>query len=711
MDVKEILLTYISGNNRAGLAYDILTAKRIENEKCLELYGFKVYSQNDEDGIIEEIFNRIGTTDKTFVEFGVENGLECNSHYLLHKGWRGLWLEGNEKAIAEIYSRFYPAIKTGQLKCRNAFITKDNINELIAEGGIVGEIDLLSVDIDGNDYYVWQAINVVKPRVVIVEYNAKFPPNHAWKQAYNAKHQWDGSDWMGASLKALELLGRELGYQLVGTDLSGVNAFFVRQDLATDHFIEPATSEALYNPARYYSTLRYISGHQPKFYLGNQEPNIGALNYNPQEINYTGTGFPPEIKAKARAKIKSSKLAATDMIYQPVLTHSKFFLPLAHDDLIQQYILLSDNYFESGMLQEIFYNFKGGLLSKLVGQNDSIVVDLGANIGNHTLFFANELHAGKVISFEPVPDTFKILQKNIQLNNLEDKVELHNEGLSDKPGHAVIASFNEGNIGGTSLKQGEGTLVLTTLDSLNLKKITMIKIDVEGMEPQALEGARDTITRLRPFIMTEAFSNKAPLVEDFFRPLNYCHFKTSENDYLFYPAEYDNWHDAELENYDIVLRAESLDADRLERNRSFIEKYLGHEKIIVLNDERNPLPIMSYALECEKEYYLAWSAGTVPLRAMYFINRRQELSSYAGLDCMLIKTSVMREFIDALGGLKNVEASNVTEIEAYRNFVAEKYPKLYVEKELKIISEETFGRTLTADELRLLPFDVIINKR
>lgn len=254
----------------------------MENSKCLELSGFKVYSQNDEDGIIEEIFNRVGTTNKKFVEFGVQNGLESNCHYLLHKGWSGLWLEGNKDYVNEINIRFLPVIQSGKLKCINAFITRDNINFLLAEGGMVGEIDLLSVDIDGNDYYVWEAINVIRPRVVVIEYNAKFPPNYDWKMAYCEKHTWDGSDWFGASLKAFELLGRKLGYQLVGTNLRGVNAFFVREEIAGDFFITPATAENLYNPARYF-TQQYVSGHPAKFCLINQLPNIGVLNYNPAE--------------------------------------------------------------------------------------------------------------------------------------------------------------------------------------------------------------------------------------------------------------------------------------------------------------------------------------------------------------------------------------------------------------------------------------------
>ena len=250
----------------AGLAYDLLTEKRLANEKCLERYGYKVYSQNDEDGIIEEIFNRIGTTNKTFVEFGVQNGLECNSHYLLHRGWNGLWIEGSDECVKDIAARFQPVLRGGKLKVCRAFITRDNIDAIIATSGIKGQIDLLSIDIDGNDYHVWQAIKSVQPRVVIIEYNAKFPPTYAWIMPYNERHAWDGSDMQGASLKAYEILGQEIGYRLVGTNLSGVNAFFVKEELAGDKFIEPATAEALYNPCRF-KTWQYISGHVPRWCL------------------------------------------------------------------------------------------------------------------------------------------------------------------------------------------------------------------------------------------------------------------------------------------------------------------------------------------------------------------------------------------------------------------------------------------------------------
>lgn len=181
--------------------------------------------------------------------------------------------------MREIQDRFRPVIKTGQLKIRNAFITRDNINELFTEENFTGDIDLLSIDIDGNDYYVWQAVKAVRPRVVVIEYNAKFPPDMEWKQAYNPGHVWDGSDWQGASLKAYELLGRELGYQLVGTNFNGVNAFFVRQDLAWDMFITPATAENLYTPLRL-GAIRFVAGgHKAHYCLVGQQEGLGIRNY------------------------------------------------------------------------------------------------------------------------------------------------------------------------------------------------------------------------------------------------------------------------------------------------------------------------------------------------------------------------------------------------------------------------------------------------
>lgn len=233
-----------------GVCWDLLTEERFKNPLALERYGYKVYSQNDEDGIIQEIFRRIGVENKIFVEFGVQDGLESNGHYLLHCGWSGLWIESDPNAVTQIKETFAKPLQKKRLFVEREFITRENINDIISRVSFPKEIDLLSIDIDGNDYYVWEKINVIRPRVVIIEYNGKFPPDYSWKMEYEENYAWDGSDKYGASLKALQKLGERLGYQLVGTNLRGVNAFFVQKALAGDRFYTPATAEKLYNPLR-----------------------------------------------------------------------------------------------------------------------------------------------------------------------------------------------------------------------------------------------------------------------------------------------------------------------------------------------------------------------------------------------------------------------------------------------------------------------------
>ncbi len=133
-----------------------------------------------------------------------------------------------------------------------------------------GSIDLLSLDIDSNDYHVWKAITAIEPRVVCIEYNAKFRPPVEWIMPRDDGYVWNGTDRMGASLSAMTKLGAEKGYALVGCDIIGANAFFVREDLAKGHFAEPFTAENHYQPPRYYLTYGFFSGH-PAEHPGERE--------------------------------------------------------------------------------------------------------------------------------------------------------------------------------------------------------------------------------------------------------------------------------------------------------------------------------------------------------------------------------------------------------------------------------------------------------
>ncbi len=243
---------------------ETLAQPRYADPKRLLRYGFKVYSQHDEDGIIQEIFRRIGTSARTFVEFGVETGVECNTVKLLIEGWRGLWIEANAQACNAIKANFDAFLKEKRLTLTQSLVTAENINGLIENAGFKGEIDILSIYIDFNDYLVWKAIEAVSPRVVVIEYNAGLRPPMSLTVPYQPNRAGDGTNFFGASLEALVRLGREKDYRIVGCNISGSNAFFVREDLCADHFIEPATAEEHYEPPRHFFSFLLAGPQAPK---------------------------------------------------------------------------------------------------------------------------------------------------------------------------------------------------------------------------------------------------------------------------------------------------------------------------------------------------------------------------------------------------------------------------------------------------------------
>lgn len=264
--VRDLLNVVISQkHNEKGiqvaqfLAEHLYNNPKYTNSKRVNKAEYQVFSQNGEDGIIQEIFNRIGYTNKYFVEFGVENGLECNSMNLLYKQWKGLWIEGSPECVKEINGRFKDLISNGQLQIKNQFITAENIESIFSSANIPAEPDMLSIDIDYNDYYVWKAITNYKPRVIVIEYNSIFRPDTHFIVPYNAERTWDKTSYFGASLLALEQLGNDKGYNLVGCSFTGSNAFFVRKDLTADLFEAPYTAENHYEQNRDY--LYYKAGH------------------------------------------------------------------------------------------------------------------------------------------------------------------------------------------------------------------------------------------------------------------------------------------------------------------------------------------------------------------------------------------------------------------------------------------------------------------
>lgn len=201
------------------------------------LHEFQCFSQWGEDGIIQWLINNIDISRKVFIEFGTQDYKESNTRFLLmHDNWSGLIIDGDRRNIEkvkneDIYWRY-------NLKAISKFVTAENINRIFEENGLQREIGLLSVDIDGNDYWVWKAINIVQPDIVICEYNHRFGMERAVSVPYDPnfvrqeKHY--SCIYYGASIRALTLLAGAKGYSLVAGNSNGNNVFYVKNELLND---------------------------------------------------------------------------------------------------------------------------------------------------------------------------------------------------------------------------------------------------------------------------------------------------------------------------------------------------------------------------------------------------------------------------------------------------------------------------------------------
>jgi len=194
---------------------------------------FQVFSQFGDDGIIQYLIHKLNIPNKTFIEFGVENYLESNTRFLLiNNNWTGYVIDGSKDNINYIKNDIISW--ACELYAEAAFINAENINDLLVKPGFESEIGILSIDIDGNDFWVWNAIEVVNPVIVIIEYNSLFGRNTTWSVPYDSsfvrEEKHSSILYFGASLKALETLGKQKGYSFIGCNSKGNNAYFVRDD-------------------------------------------------------------------------------------------------------------------------------------------------------------------------------------------------------------------------------------------------------------------------------------------------------------------------------------------------------------------------------------------------------------------------------------------------------------------------------------------------
>ena len=272
--------------------------RSLKSVSSLDNVEFKVFSQWGEDGIIDFLVERaeIPARMHSFIEFGIESYAEANTRFLLqNRNWRGLVIDTAEQ-IELLKKRESHLFWRYDLTAVPAFVTRENINDLLMKSGFSGDIGLLSIDIDGNDYWVWEAINAVRPVVCVCEYNAVFgdiwPLSIPYEEQFVRTRPEFHNLYFGASIVALDSLANRKGYRFLGTNSEGVNAFFVREDYAS-HFdsllARPTAQPSKFRESRdQFGRLSYVRGLERPHLIR----ELPVINTETREAHILGTMGP-----------------------------------------------------------------------------------------------------------------------------------------------------------------------------------------------------------------------------------------------------------------------------------------------------------------------------------------------------------------------------------------------------------------------------------
>lgn len=249
-------------------------ARTVCNAKYTNIQAaeFKVFSQFGEDGIIQYLIHTIPIPNRTFVELGVGSYEESNTRFLLmHDNWKGLIVDAGTEHVEYLNSeKGKYLLYAHELTAVSAFLTTNTVNKLLRDAKVTGDIGLLSIDIDGMDYWIFESISAISPRIVIIEYNSTFGPKATvtvpYAKAFNRTRAHYSNLYFGASLQALCILAKKKGYVFVGSNSAGNNAFFVRKDVA--HNLPTMTAQKGYVRSLYRESkdvkgrLTYLGDHR-----------------------------------------------------------------------------------------------------------------------------------------------------------------------------------------------------------------------------------------------------------------------------------------------------------------------------------------------------------------------------------------------------------------------------------------------------------------
>ncbi len=241
-----------------------------DEQERFRLGAFKksIYAQGAEEDILQRIFARIEPATRVCIDIGASDGLRNSNTALLWKehGWRAVLVEGDayrfgrmrDNAAAERWDE-------ARVTMVHARVQPDTVDDTLAGAGVPAAFDLLSLDVDGNDWWIWRALERHRPRVVVVEYNPYYEPPERWVMKLNPDHVWDGSTYYGASLASFAALGADKGYELLCCDQNGNNAFFVERELFARFGVDDNSPQALYRPAmykvRFVGKNTFVTGH------------------------------------------------------------------------------------------------------------------------------------------------------------------------------------------------------------------------------------------------------------------------------------------------------------------------------------------------------------------------------------------------------------------------------------------------------------------
>lgn len=451
---------------------------------------FGLHSQFGEDGIVLALHAMMEPGSRRFVEIGSGPNGGNSGALAAELGWHGLMIDASDAEVAQA-RELNPATVTSAA----AFITAENVNDVLRSHGFEGPIDQLGIDIDGNDYWIWAALEAVEPRLVVVEYNSAFGPDHAVTVPYDpaftrpAERGVNGA-YYGASLRAFCDLAATRGYRLVAVEPTGANAFFLREGLLPEL---PGLDAA--------QAYRSMPKHRPVMRQGDV---VVALEAAGRRLVTPGASGPPDAHRRA-AVLARRQLFLGLREHTPLAgadTDVGRFVFSTHDETVGQLLFSKGGRIEFAVLRRALGVLEGE------GRSDrQTLLDVGANIGTTTVAALTTHGFERVVAFEPEPENCRLLAANAALNDVLERVIVRRVAVSDRE-HEIELAIDPANSGGHEILAPGGTLIgggapagriavpAVRLDDelrrvgVDAADVSLLWLDVQGHEPAVLAGAQ-----------------------------------------------------------------------------------------------------------------------------------------------------------------------------------------------------------------------------